>query len=300
MGLLQQYTGELAALATAFCWAITATAFEHSAKRIGSMNMNLLRLLLGLGFLSMYTFLSRGYWLPFDATRTEWFWLSLSGIVGIVIGDILLFEAFVRIGARISMLIYSSVPPLSGLMALFFLGEKMTPIQIAGMFITVAGIVSVILVAEKDTSKIHFSYPVLGVLFAFGGAAGQAGGYILGKYGMAGYDPFSATQIRLIAGIVSFVILFTVKNHWPKLLRAFSQKDALVSLTIGSFFGPFLGISLSLMAVQRINPGVASTLISLTPILLIPYAFIVKKEQVTLREIFGTVVALTGAAIMFV
>ena len=176
----------------------------------------------------------------------------------------------------------------------------MTPIQIAGMFITVAGIVSVILVAEKDTSKIHFSYPVLGVLFAFGGAAGQAGGYILGKYGMAGYDPFSATQIRLSAGIVSFIILFTVKNHWPKLLRAFSQKDALVSLTIGSFFGPFLGISLSLMAVQRINPGVASTLISLTPILLIPYAFIVKKEQVTLREIFGTVVALTGAAIMFV
>lgn len=300
MGIIQNYLGEFAALATAFCWAITSTAFEHSAKKIGSLNLNLMRLLLGLVFLSVFTLIRRGMFLPTDATSTEWFWLLLSGLVGIVIGDLLLVEAFVRIGSRISMLIYSSVPPLSAIMAWLFLDERMTAVQILGMFVTLAGIASVILVAEKGSKKVSFSHPVVGILLAFGGALGQASGYIIGKFGMADYDPFASTQIRIIAGIIGFAIIFTIRGHWPKFVKAFERKDAMASLSIGSFFGPFLGISLSLYAVQKINPGVASTLISITPILLIPYAFFFKREKVTLKEIVGTVVVLIGVAIMFI
>ncbi len=298
--IFQNYLGEIAALLTALCWAITATSFEHSAKKIGSMNLNLTRLFIGMAFLSIFTLLTRGYLFPTDANPSEWMWLFLSGLVGIVIGDMLLFEAFVRIGSRISMLIYASVPPLSGIMAFLFLGEKMTGIQVGGMIVTLIGIASVILVAEKGSGKVSFSHPVIGILFAFGGALGQAAGYILGKFGMADYDPFSATQIRLIAGIVGFAVLFTIRGHWPKYRESFKRKDALASLTLGSFFGPFLGISLSLYAVQKINPGVASTLTSITPVLLIPYAFFFKREKVALREVIGTVVALTGVGIMFI
>lgn len=297
---MQNYIGEVAALSTAFCWAVTATSFEHSAKKIGSMNLNLSRLLLGLIFLSGFTWVTRGYVLPIDASAGEWSWLLLSGLVGIVIGDLLLFEAFVLIGSRISMLIYASVPPLSGIMAYVFLGEKMTPIQIVGMTLTLAGIASVILIAEKGSNKVKFTHPVKGILFAFGGAFGQAAGYIIGKYGMASYDPFSSTQIRLIAGIIGFAILFTARNHWGKYKESFKRTDALATLTLGSFFGPFLGISLSLFAIQRINPGVASTLISITPIILIPYAYFIRKETVTLREVLGTILALSGVGIMFI
>lgn len=294
------YVGEMAALATALCWAVTATSFEHSAKKIGSINLNLSRLLIGLVFLSMFTWITRGYLLPLDASPSGWFWLMASGFIGIVIGDLLLFEAFVLIGSRISMLIYASVPPLSGIMAFIFLGEKMTFMQIIGMMLTLLGIASVILVANKENNTVKFSHPVKGILFAFGGAFGQAAGYIIGKFGMASYDPFSATQIRLIAGIIGFSLLFTLRNHWGKYFESFSRKDALATLVLGSFFGPFLGISLSLYAIQKINPGVASTLISITPILLIPYAFFVKKEKIELREIGGTVLALVGVGIMFV
>lgn len=297
---MENYYGEMAALATALCWAVTATSFEHSAKKIGSMNLNLLRLFIGLAFLSIFTLITRGYLFPTDATQSEWFWLLLSGLVGIVIGDLLLFEAFVLIGSRISMLIYASVPPLSGIMAFMFLGEKMTMFQVIGMFITLVGIASVILVTEKDSKKVSFSHPVLGILFAFGGAFGQAAGYIIGKFGMANYDPFSSTQIRLIAGIIGFMVIFTLKGHWPKFMTAFKRRDALATLTLGSFFGPFLGISLSLYAVQKINPGVASTLISITPILLIPYAFFIKKEKVSFKEVLGTVITLLGVGVMFV
>ena len=151
---MQNYIGEIAALSTALCWAITATSFEHSAKKIGSMNLNLMRLLLGLVFLSTFTFLTRGFVLPTDASTSGWFWLLLSGFVGIVLGDLLLFEAFVRIGSRISMLIYASVPPLSGIMAYLFLNESMSVIQIFGMFVTLVGIASVILVSEKESGKV--------------------------------------------------------------------------------------------------------------------------------------------------
>lgn len=197
------------------------------------------------------------------------------------------------------MLIFASVPPISEVMALIFLGEKMTSMQVVGMFVTLAGIGSVILVTDGN-NKLAFSHPVAGILFAFGGALGQASGYIIGKYGIGDYDPFSATQIRLISGILAFIVIFTFRHHWPNFVKSFKRKDAMLSMTVGSFFGPFLGISMSLYAVQKINPGVASTLISITPIMLIPYAYFIKKEKVSAKEILGTVIALTGVAIMFI
>lgn len=298
----QYFIGEIAALATALCWAVTATAFEKSAKRIGSLSLNLTRLLIGLLFLSVFTTLTRGQIFPFDASASTWFWLLLSGLVGVVIGDLFLFESFVLIGSRIAMLIYATVPPLSAVLAYLFLGEVMSMMQIIGMTITLLGISMVILVSkgEGQEKRIAFSHPVKGILFAFIGAFGQAAGYILGKFGLSSYDAFSATQIRLLAGIAGFAILFTLKGHWRTYFKSFKVKGAFVSLSIGSFFGPFLGISLSLYAVQNIHPGVASTLISITPILLVPYAHFVKKDKVSLRELMGTFIAFIGVILMFV
>lgn len=294
------YAGEIAAIATAICWAITSTAFEDGGKKIGSFNLNLIRLLLGFLFLTTYNFITRGFLIPIDASSEAWLWLFLSGIVGIVIGDLLLFEAFVRIGARISMLIFASVPPLSGLIAYIFLGEAMTSLEVLGMMIVLSGIAMVILDGGEKGEKVKFSHPVVGILLAFGGALGQSAGYIIGKYGLGDYDPFAATQIRLLAGIVSFIVLFTFKGQWPSFIRIFKEPKKLNSIVIGSFFGPFLGISLSLYAVQRINPGVASTLISITPILLIPYAVMVKKEKVMIKEVVGSIVAIVGLAVLFI
>jgi drug/metabolite transporter (DMT)-like permease len=294
-----QYSGEIAALATAVCWTITSAAFEHTGKKIGSLNLNLLRLVIGMTFLSLFTWITRGYILPFDASGKAWFWLSISGFVGIVLGDLFLFEAFVRIGARISMLIYSSVPPLSALLAYLFLGESMSFQQLLGMTITLIGISMVILISGDEKNKVKLAHPIVGILLAFGGAIGQAAGYIIGKYGMADYDPFAATQIRLIAGLISFSILFIFKKQWGSFFKAFKHRSAMKAVTIGSFFGPFIGISLSLYAVQQINPGVASTLISITPVLLIPYAILIKKETIVPREILGSFIAIAGVALMF-
>ncbi len=298
MELFQIYSGEIAAIITAMFWAVTATSFEHCAKKIGSINLNILRLFVGIIFLSIFTLITRGFLLPFDASISGWGWLLLSGFVGIVAGDLFLFEAFVRIGSRTSMLIYSTVPLLSGLMAFIFLSEKMTGIQIVGMFVTLSGIATVILVRDTE-NKMKFTHPVSGILMAFLGAFGQAAGYIIGKHGMADYDPFASTQIRLIAGIIGFSIIFTVRGKWSSLGIVIKKKEAIGSLLLGSFFGPFLGISLSLYAVQKINPGVASTLTSIVPVFLIIYAAVFRKEKITIKEIIGTAITILGVAIMF-
>jgi len=295
---MENYYGELAALATALCWSVTATSFEHAGKKVGSLSLNLIRLFIGMFFLMIFTWIFRGSPLPLDASASTWAWLFASGMVGLVIGDLLLFEAFVRIGARISMLIYASVPPMNAILAYLILGESMTGFQIFGMFVTVSGIALVILV--KDTGKkVKLSHPVAGILLAFGGAFGQALGYIIGKVGLESYDAFAATQIRLLAGMVGFSIILTLRHRWGHFLAALKEKQAMKFITLGSFFGPFLGISLSLLAIQYTHPGVAATLTSITPVILIPYAIFVHKEKVHFKEFIGALVALAGVGLIF-
>jgi len=294
------YIGQIAAILTAVCWSIGSTNFEKAGKKIGPLNLNLMRLLMAFAFSIVFTIFSRGMPLPIDATGKMWFWLMLSGLVGFTIGDLFLFEAFVRLGARISMLIYASVPIFSAVLAYVFLGEAMTGRQILGMVITITGIAVVILDNGGEGGKMKFAHPVLGILFAFGGAVGQSVGYIIGKYGMGDYDAFAATQIRMIAGIIGFIVFFIFKNQWKSFFQSFKQKDAIKPAAIGALFGPFIGVSLSLFAVQRINPGVASTLMSITPVILIVYAIIFKGEKIRAKEIIGSLICIAGLGTIFI
>jgi drug/metabolite transporter (DMT)-like permease len=300
------YLGEILAILTAVCWAITSTSFEHAGKKMGSVTLNLIRLWFAFVFLMIYTGVTRGFVLPVDASVDTWKWLLLSGFVGFFIGDLLLFEAFTQIGARISMLIFASVPPMSAMLALVILGDRMTIYQIIGMVITVTGIGIVILTRdnESEKGKVKFAHPVLGISLAFGGAFCQALGYIIGKLGMnAGaltYDAFASTQIRAIAGIVAFTLFITIRKGWKDVKRAFTYRKAMKFTIIGSVFGPFIGVSLSLAALNYTTPGVASTLTSITPVLLLPVAIFVYKEKLNIKEILGAFTAIIGIAIMFI
>ncbi|MDA3847384.1 MAG: DMT family transporter [Vallitaleaceae bacterium] len=299
---MTNYLGEIIAIGTAICWAITSTAFASAGKKIGSLSLNIIRLWFAFIFLFIFTWITRGIPYPIDAGWDTWKWLLLSGLIGFVMGDLFLFEAFVRIGARISMLIFASVPPMSALLAYFILGDTMTMIQIIGMIVTIFGISIVILTKGNkiNKKKIKLAHPVVGVLLAFGGAFGQSLGYIVGKMGLGDYNAFAATQIRVSAAIVGFVIVVTVRGGWPSIGRAFKQKKAMISTIIGSVFGPFIGVSLSLLALKYTSPGVASTLMAITPILLIPVAIFYYKEKMPFKEILGAFVAIVGVAIMFI
>jgi len=300
---VQQYLGEIAALLTAVCWTVTAMAFESAGKRVGALSLNLIRLLIGLIYLSLFNAIFNDGFFP-TATGYQWFWLSLSGVVGFVLGDLFLFRAFILIGARISMLIMALVPPITALIGWVTLGEVLSGMEFLGMGITTLGIVLVIS-TKLDIKKGAFGKTLpagpllLGSLLALGGAIGQAAGLVLSKKGMQNMNAFEATQIRIMVGVVGFSIVITLFKRWKHLLGALKDLKAMKFMTIGSFTGPFLGVSFSLLAVQHTDTGVAATLMALTPVMIIPPAILLNKERIKIIEIIGAVVAISGVALFF-
>ncbi len=273
-------------------------SFERAGKQIGSQPLNLIRLVLGLIFLTIFMWIFRGLPFPTDASAQAWIWLSFSGIVGFVIGDLLLFQAFVLIGSRISMLMMSMAPPITAILARIIFGEVLTGNNLIGMALTITGI-SLVILRKDGTKKLKLSHPARGVLLALGGAFGQALGLILSKKGMGTYDAFAATQIRIISGIVGFSIIFLIRRQWSLVFKGIKNINAMAFITLGSFFGPFLGVSLSLLALKYTAAGVAATLTSITPILIIPPVIIIFKERVSLMEILGALIAIGGVAFQF-
>ncbi|WP_298839468.1 DMT family transporter [Clostridium sp.] len=298
--MFQSHLGEIAALATAFCWTITAVSFEAAGKKVGSISVNLIRLIIAFILISIYNLFSRGMILPIDASSSTWLWLTFSGIIGFVIGDLFLFQAYVEVGARISMLIMSTVPPITAIAGFLIMGEKITLLGLAGMIITIVGISLVILTKNPGNKKVRLSHPIKGLAYAFIGALGQAFGLVFSKFGMGSYDPFAATQIRIIAAIIGFSIVISILKKWGALIVAVKDRRAMKYISIGSLFGPFLGVSLSLLAVQHASTGIVSTITSITPILLIPVSIIVFKEKIFPREMFGAIITLLGISLLFI
>ncbi|MDA3909923.1 MAG: DMT family transporter [Bacteroidales bacterium] len=303
---MEQYYGEIAGVATAFCWTATSMFFEAAGKKIGSLSVNLIRLFIAFALLGTVNWIFRGLFLPLDASLHNWLWLALSGIIGFTIGDLLLFQAFVLVGARISMLVMALSPPIAAFAGWIILGETMDMRAVLGMAITLSGIMMVVLNrpvrtvnGKKARFKDWFTNP-MGLLLAFGGAAGQAIGLVLSKKGMADYDVVASTHIRVMAGAVGFMIVFSFMKRWKKVFVALTNRKGMLFTSGGAFFGPFLGVTLSLVAVKFTSAGIAQTLMSLTPVIIILPATIIFKEKVTLREVIGAFVAVGGVALFFI
>jgi drug/metabolite transporter (DMT)-like permease len=293
------HVGEFAALFTAMCWMISSLFFEIASKQVGSVVVNLLKLCLAFVLLSIYSLIARRMPFPADATPHAWVWLSLSGLAGFVLGDVFLFRAYIVIGARVSMLIMATAPLLTALIGWLVMGETLTPLAGLGMCLTVGGIALVVLERNPDENHFKLSYAPRGLIYAFGGATGQAIGLVLSKYGMGAYNPVSATQIRQLAGIGGMLMVGLALRNLGRVRPALRERRTLQPLLIGSFFGPSLGVSLSLFAVQHTSAAIASTLMATVPILIIPPAIFLFKEKVTFKEALGALVAVAGVVLLF-
>ncbi len=298
--MFNTHLGEFAALFTAFCWTATALAFESASLKVGSIAVNLIRLMLAFIFLCIFSYFTRGYLLPTDASSDAWIWLSISGIIGFVIGDLFLFESYTIIGSRIAMLIMTTVPPMTALISWAILGETLSVFNILGMILTLSGISLVILNKKNGEKSLAISHPIKGLIFAFIGAIGQSVGLVFSKIGMGNYNAFAATQIRVITGIIGFSILITIWKKWNNVGSAVKNQNAMKRIGLGSIFGPFLGVSLSLFAVQHTHAGIASTIMSIVPVLIIPPAVFILKQKVTIKEIVGAIISVIGVALFFI
>ena len=293
------YIGELVSIGTAICWTMTVISFEYAGKRVGSLPVNIIRLLFGFTFLGILLLFIEGSFVPLDIPVDAWTFLMISGFIGLVIGDLFLFQAFVDVGGRISLLIMSSVPIISTVFGMIFLDEFLSGFDLLGMTITLSGIALAILLKRQKDEELH-EHVKRGILFAFIGAFAQAIGLIFSKWGMEGHGAFAATQIRLIAAIIGFTLFITFKRDWGNVKSAFNDKKSISFIIVGSLFGPFLGVSSSLYALQFIEVGIATTIAQLNVVMIIPFSIILFKEKVSMFEIFASILAFIGVTILFI
>ena len=302
---MTHYFGEIAALLTAIFWTVTSMSFESAGKKIGSLQVNLIRLVLAFLMYGIINYFRRGLILPFDAGLERWLWLAASGLVGFVFGDLLLFQSFVVIGARIAMLIMALAPPITAFVSWIILDEVLSPMNWVGMAVTLIGISIVILKREQQDensskkNKITTSYSIKGILLALGGAVGQGVGLVLSKKGMGDYDAFAASHIRVITGMIGFAVIILFAKGYGKIWKALQHKSAMKRVALGSIFGPFLGVSFSLIAIQHTQAGIAATIMAIVPVLIIPPAIFLFHEKVNWKEMIGAFITVGGVAIFF-
>lgn len=296
------FLGELAALGTSVCFTATSTFFTLAGRAVSALVVNRTRLILAILFLSL-GHLMLGIPLPLQAEPFRFFWLGLSGIIGLALGDAFLFQAFVWIGPRLSMLMMSLAPVLAALMGWTFLGEILSAPQIAGILLTISGIIWVVLDRQgrQYSTAANPQRYFLGLFFGFLAALGQAAGLVTAKFGLIGNFPaLSGTLIRMVAAaIVLWLLTILQRQVRSTLQRVRQNRRALGYIAAGAFFGPTVGVTLSLVAVQRIPVGIASTLTSLPPVFLIPVAYFLLGERFGWASVIGTLIAISGVAILF-
>ena len=323
---MMTYIGELISIGVAFSWTATALLSEFGSKRLGNLTLNVLRMALALVFSLVLFGLVTGSPLPSGATPEAAGWMLLSGLVGYVIGDFCLFQCYIIIGSRYGQLFMTLAPLAAALMAWITLGQQMKTMSIVAMLVTLLGIgISVIgrsLPSTPSKGKggdgsyhvlrrrgFTLRLPLNGVLFAIGAAVCQGIGLVLSKIGMDCYEavadmpdwlvPFSANFYRCIAGVIGFSLLLYFRDGMAPLREAMHDKKGLSVATATTIFGPFVGVGFSLMAVQYTAAGIASTLMAMTPIIILLPSYWLFHEKITWRAVFGAVISVLGVGLFF-
>lgn len=294
------FIGELAALATSVAWSGTSVLFTKATHQVGAIIVNRIRVVLGLVFLLLLNWAFYGYLLPVDAGLDRWVWLALSGAIGYALGDVFLFQSFLCIGPQRAMLMMSLAPLMSAGMAWIFFDEILSGVQLLGVIVTLAGITWVILRRNNGNPSQNCS-PLQGVLFGLGAATGQAVGFVLSKQGLIGdFSPIAGNSIRMLAAVIVLWALAGLQGKVKETIESMRAKPRVFGwLTLAAFTGPVLGATLSLFALQHTQIGIASTLIALPPVFLLPVEWLMFKKTFDWGAVLGTLLAVAGVALLF-
>jgi drug/metabolite transporter (DMT)-like permease len=297
------FLGELAALGAATMWSISAIFFTISGRRIGSVTVNRVRLALAVLFVGATHWLLFGTPFPSGAEPYRFFWLALSGVIGLVIGDSMLLQAYVLVGPRLGVLLLSLAPIFSTVLAWVLLGETLSGLELAAIAVALGGMAWVVLEHGRDGAgrQIPREDYIRGLLFGAGAALCQAAGLVTAKRGLAGaFPPLSGVMIRMTAAMTVMWLLAAFRREILRTIRApLHDRIAGRAVLSAALIGPYLGVWLSLIAVQSAPVGVASTLMAMTPVISLPVVHFFYHERVSPRAVAGTLVAMTGVAAIF-
>ena len=306
-----RYLGEIISIGVAFSWTATALLSEFGSKRMGNVTLNFVRMAITLLFSAVFFWVVTGSPLPAKASSEAYLWMMLSGLVGYVIGDFCLFQCYIIIGSKFGQLFMTMAPITAAIMAWITLGQELKSISMVAMAVTLVGIAITVLGRGDNTHRLSLKLPLNGVLFAIGAAVCQGVGLVLSKIGMNHYEssmaspcpewllPFYANVFRCLAGITGFAILLMFREGFKPLRKNLTDRTSMTVATLTTIFGPFVGVGCSLLAIQYTSAGIASTLMALTPIIIILPAWWLFKQPITLRSVVGALISVAGVSLFF-
>lgn len=291
------YIGELSALGASLVWAVAGVLTEDAARRANATDLNLFVKASGYLMITLITVLLGNSFFPMGVSGASWLWLVLSGIFGFALGDSYLFKAYHLIGVKIALLIFSLAPAITAILSWIFFAETLTRFNILGMLLVLSGIVLVIL--EGGSAKVRLRFPLRGILAALMAAVGQSLGVLLSKQGMANYNIFTVTQVRLIGGILALGIMVFLRRSESN-FGVFKDAKLSAMTLFNSFLGTVIGVSLSMIAIANTKAAIASTLMAVSPIMVIPVTVFFLRQKMELREVAGAAISVIGIAVLFI
>ena len=289
--------GEIAALAAALLWTFSSMLWGQV--KISAFTLNACKNVIGTTFILLH--LSCIYLLygsvSFTSNPADWGWLSLSGLIGIVVGDTLYFRCLQILGPRRALLIACASPLFATVLGFQFLGQQIGVVVLCGILLTVAGVATVVSDRRADVEAPGLLPGKFGVGVTLGllSAVCQAFGGMFSTLGMKGdFGALEATMIRLlVSGIATVLLLMIQKETRKSLISKFKSKYMKIIIP-ATAIGTWMGIWFSQLAYKNADLAVAQTLMATCPLFAIPVVWITFGHKATRIAIIGTTIALLG------
>jgi len=295
-----RFAGEFAALGTALCWATGSNLFAAAGRRMGSVVLNRLRITVAAAFLCTALLVFRGSPWPTWASGSQIALLAASGLVGFAFGDTYYFRALVILGPGRAALLASLAPLFTLAIAWPLLGEAPGPLALLGVALTLGGIFIVLRESERREHPHVEGSAFVGVVAGVLGALGQAVGFVISKLALrSGLDPLSATVVRVTAAMLGIWGLAALRGEAAGSFVALRDRAAARFMVGGAFFGPFLGVTLSLYALQHIEAGVAASITACYPLPTFLISARFHGERITARSLVGALATVVGVVVLF-
>lgn len=284
--------GEVAALTAAFLWALSTVIFGRLGKSLSPLVLNLAKGGIAIALIALTLVLRHN--LQPQLSSAAIFWLMLSGVVGIGLGDTAYFKSINHLGARRALLMECLAPPLTALIALVFLQEQLEAIAWGGILLTVGGVAWVI--SERVPAGDQRSVSLrAGIVWSVLAQLGQASGAVMSRGALANsdIDPLWSGLLRLAAGAMILVILVGSRGQVGAQLRPLRSRQLLPMLVLAAFLGTYLAIWLQQVAFKFTPAGIAQALLATSPLFVLPIAASLG-DRVTGRAVLGVVAAIGG------
>lgn len=295
------FTGAAAALSAAVLWAFSAILFEAISLRLSPARLNFYKGMVAVVLLSA-TSLILGETIP--AVRwQEMAVLMVSGVIGIAIGDTAYFQAVQKLGARRALTLFTLAPPMAALIALVFLGERLDLVTWTGILMTAGGVMWVVTENTQGGEKVQIKTGDLvpGIVMGAFAALCQASGVVMTRSVLTSTEltTLQSTIVRLAPALLALLVMIRLSGNRTDRLTAIKDDKKLMRLILlSSFIGAYICLWLQQIAIENAPAGIAQTMLSTSPIFILPMMAI-RGEKVSLRAAAGAAVAIFGITLVF-